>query len=110
VWFKLVIHFADWHKAALWPGQDWAEPILGATVGIIAQTFFALRYSSDFLFLLTHWGISDLINSFRVYRLSGRRIWLVMGIVFLMLVSWGCSLGVGLQIGLANPYAHDKVC
>ncbi|CAE6421941.1 unnamed protein product [Rhizoctonia solani] len=61
VWFKLIISYGDWREAAAWPWQDWTEPVLGATLGAIAQCYFAT------------------------------------------------SFGVTLQIGLDNPYPHDRI-
>ncbi|KAF8607828.1 hypothetical protein BDV93DRAFT_603599 [Ceratobasidium sp. AG-I] len=87
VWFKLIVAYGDWREAANWPWQDWTEPILGASLGAAAQTYFSMR----------------------CYRLSGRRMWLLVGLFTFMLISWGCSFGVGLQIGLQNPYAHGDV-
>ncbi|KAF8709514.1 hypothetical protein RHS03_03033, partial [Rhizoctonia solani] len=87
VWFKFVITYGDWREAAAWPWQDWTEPILGATLGAVAQCYFAIR----------------------CYRLSGRRLWLLLGLFFFMFISWGCSFGVGLEIGLKNPYPHGRI-
>ncbi|KAH7343778.1 hypothetical protein B0J17DRAFT_713937 [Rhizoctonia solani] len=86
VWFKLVVTYGDW-RAATWPWQDWTEPILGATLGAVAQCYFAIR----------------------CYRLSGRKFWFLLGLFFFMFVSWGYSFEVGLEIGLKNPYIHGRI-
>lgn len=87
VWLKLVIGYGDWRDAASWPWQDWTEPILGASLGASAQTYFAVR----------------------CYRLSGRKTWFLLGLFFLMFISWGCSVGVALEIGLRNPYIEGRI-
>ncbi|CAE6432536.1 unnamed protein product [Rhizoctonia solani] len=87
VWLKLVVAYGDWREAASWPWQDWTEPVLGATVGVIAQCYFATR----------------------CYRLSGRKLWLLIGLLCFMFISWVCSFGVTLQIGLKNPYFDGRI-
>jgi len=87
VWFKVIIAYGDWREAASWPWQDWSEPILGASLGAASQTYFSIR----------------------CYRLSGRKTWLLLCLFFFMFISWGCSFGVGLQIGLSDPYADGKI-
>ncbi|QRV87658.1 hypothetical protein RhiJN_15676 [Ceratobasidium sp. AG-Ba] len=39
----------------------------------------------------------------------GRRTWLLLGLLLFVFIAWGCSFGVGLQIGLKNPYPEGKI-
>ncbi|QRW01837.1 hypothetical protein RhiLY_00834 [Ceratobasidium sp. AG-Ba] len=79
VWFKIIIAYGDWREAANWPWPDWTEPILGASLGAVAQVYFSIR------------------------------TWLLLGLLLFVFIAWGCSFGVGLQIGLKNPYPEGKI-